>query len=63
MGVYIMISSFIGSIILLVIGLFILYVVISKAVRDGIDQSVVGDYFKQKKVSDETFPPRDLDNE
>jgi len=46
-------------------GLFILYLVISKAVRDGINKSVVGQYFEGKvevKEMRKSFLDSDLDN-
>ncbi|WP_172370419.1 hypothetical protein [Sporosarcina jiandibaonis] len=43
-----------GTILLSLVGLFILYVVIFTAVKDGIDKSVVGQLIKTKyEVKDE----------
>ncbi|CEG28789.1 hypothetical protein BN1002_03712 [Bacillus sp. B-jedd] len=45
--------------------LFVLYLVISKAVRDGINKSVVGQYFEGKvevKEMKKSFLDSDLDN-
>ncbi|HYK72539.1 MAG TPA: hypothetical protein VEV44_05300 [Pseudoneobacillus sp.] len=59
-------GSLIYSIILWIIGLFILYVVISTAVKDGINKSVVGQIIeKRSKVKDykKSFLDSDLDND
>ncbi|MHA6260050.1 hypothetical protein ACXYMX_09045 [Sporosarcina sp. CAU 1771] len=41
--------EFIVSIFFGIVGLFVLYVVISKAVRDGINQSLVGQSILEKE--------------
>ncbi len=59
-------GTLIGSIILWLIGLFILYFVISIAVRDGINKSVVGQFIEKKygiKYSKKSFLDNDLDND
>jgi hypothetical protein len=59
-------GSFIYSIILLILGLFILYIVISTAVKDGINKSVVGQFIeKQSGVKDtkKSFLDSDFDND
>jgi hypothetical protein len=49
-----------GTILLWIVGLFILYVVIFAAVKDGIDKSVVGQLIKSKySVMDKVVPPSD----
>jgi hypothetical protein len=49
-----------GIILLWIVGLFILYVVIFAAVKDGIDKSVVGQLIKTKYgVEDEVVPASD----
>jgi hypothetical protein len=49
-----------GTILLWIVGLFILYVVIFAAVKDGINKSVVGQLIKSKySVMDEVVPPSD----
>jgi hypothetical protein len=60
------VGSFIFSIILWIVGLFILYLVISTAVKDGINKSVVGQYIEKKsgpKDSKKSFLDSDLDND
>jgi hypothetical protein len=60
------VGSFIYAIILLILGLFILYIVISTAVKDGINKSVVGQYIEKKtgvKNSKKSFLDSDLDND
>jgi hypothetical protein len=62
----VVLGSFIYSIILLILGLFILYIVISTAVKDGINKSVVGQYIEKKtevKDSKKSFLDSDLDND
>ncbi|WP_210471319.1 hypothetical protein [Sporosarcina sp. 6E9] len=46
-----------GSILLSIAGLFILYVVIFAAVKDGIDKSVVGQLIKTKYGIEEEVGP------
>ncbi|MUV38330.1 hypothetical protein JNUCC1_02168 [Lentibacillus sp. JNUCC-1] len=61
-----MAGSLIGSIILWIIGLFILYIVISTAVKDGINKSFVGQFIEEKheiKETKKSFLDHDLDNE
>lgn len=53
-----------GVIILSVIGLYVLYLVISTAVKDGINKSLVGQYIEKKsgaKVDKKMFLENDLD--
>jgi hypothetical protein len=60
------VGSFIFSIILWIVGLFILYLVISTAVKDGINKSVVGQYIEKisgPKDSKKSFLDSDLDND
>ncbi|WP_404357534.1 hypothetical protein LG291_03770 [Cytobacillus firmus] len=59
-------GSLLLSILLWVIGLFILYIVISAAVRDGINKSVAGQFLENKygiKKDKDSFLDRDLDND
>lgn len=59
-------GSFLFSIILWIAGLFILYIVISAAVRDGINKSVAGQFIEAKygsKKERDSFLDRDLDND
>ncbi|MCS0655417.1 MAG: hypothetical protein ACQEXE_19015 [Bacillota bacterium] len=59
-------GSLLFSILLWVIGLFILYIVISAAVRDGINKSVAGQFLENKygiKKDKASFLDRDLDND
>jgi hypothetical protein len=54
------------SIILLIIGLLILYIVISTAVKDGINKSVVGQLIEKKfgiKDDRKSFLDSDVDND
>ncbi|MCQ6275916.1 hypothetical protein JMM81_13265 [Bacillus sp. V3B] len=54
------------NIILLIVGLFILYIVISTAVKDGINKSVVSQYIEKKygvKDNKKSFLDSDLDND
>lgn len=54
-----------GMIILWIAGLFILYLVIYKAVKDGIDKSVVGQSIEKtldSAVKKKSFLDDDLDN-
>lgn len=54
------------NIILWIGGLFVLYIVISKAVEDGINKSVVGRYIEKKyevKENKKSFLDSDLDND
>lgn len=53
-----------GMIILSVIGLFILYLVIYTAVKDGINKSLVGQFIEEKheiEVNKKSFLDDDLD--
>lgn len=59
-------GSLVFSIILLIVGLFILYIVISTAVKDGINKSVVGQFIEKKygvKEDKKSFFDSDLDND
>lgn len=59
-------GSLIGSIILWIVGLFILYIVILTAVKDGINKSVVGQLIEKKygvKEDKKSFLDSDLDND
>lgn len=54
------------NIIFLGVGLFILYLVVSKAVKDGINKSVVGKFIEKKyEFAEEkkSFLDTDLDND
>ncbi|KQL19762.1 hypothetical protein ACFFHH_05415 [Cytobacillus solani] len=54
------------NIILLIVGLFILYLVVSTAVRTGINKSVVGQLIEKKYGVEEnkkSFLDRDLNND
>jgi len=60
-----MASQVFGMIILWIIGLFILYLVIYKAVKDGINRSVVGQSIEKKSdqgVNKKSWLDDDLDN-
>ena len=60
------INSLGGTILLWVIGLFILYVVISTAVKEGINRSIVGQHFEKRYGTEEhkkSFLDDDLDSE
>jgi hypothetical protein len=60
------VGSLFFSIILWIIGLFILYLVVSTAVKDGINKSAVGQYIEEKKeltTDRKSFLYSDLDNE
>lgn len=49
-----------------IVGLFILYKVISAAVRDGINKSVIGQFIEKKygsNVNKKSFLDSDLDND
>ncbi len=53
-------------IIFLIVSLFLLYFIISIAVRDGINKSIVGQFIEKKyefKASNNSFLDRDLDND
>lgn len=53
------------NIIFLIFGLFILYIVISKAVKEGINQSVVGQFILKNdeiKANEKSLIDSDLDN-
>ncbi|MGA5691742.1 hypothetical protein [Cytobacillus pseudoceanisediminis] len=59
-------GSFLFSIILWIAGIFILYIVISAAVRDGINKSVAGQFIATKygiNKERDSFLDRDLDND
>lgn len=59
-------GSFLFSIILWIAGIFILYIVISAAVRDGINKSVAGQLIETKygiNKERDSFLDRDLDND
>lgn len=54
------------SIILWIVGLFILYIVILTAVKDGINKSVVGQFIEKEyrvKENKKSFLDSDLDND
>ncbi|WP_458413248.1 hypothetical protein ACNQFZ_21130 [Schinkia sp. CFF1] len=54
------------NIVLWIFGLFILYIVVSKAVKDGINKSVVGQLIEKKyevKENKWSFLYSDLDND
>lgn len=60
-----MASQVFGMLILCIAGLFILYLVIFKAVKDGINNSVLGQSIKKRSdsnVNRESFLDDDLDN-
>jgi len=59
-------NSLIGSIILWMIGLFIMYLVIYAAVKEGINKSLVGQLIQKKyglKEDKNAFPDKDLDDD
>ncbi|EFV75358.1 hypothetical protein KM915_09360 [Cytobacillus oceanisediminis] len=59
-------GSFLFSIILWIAGIFILYIVISAAVRDGVNKSVAGQLIETKygiNKKRDSFLDRDLDND
>jgi len=59
-------GSFIGTIVLCMIGLFILYLVIYTAVKDGINKSLLGQFIEEKYEFQEdkkSFFDNDLDSE
>ncbi|MGO4890633.1 hypothetical protein ACJ2A9_23105 [Anaerobacillus sp. MEB173] len=59
-------GSFVLSIILWIVGLFIMYLVITTAVKDGINKSIVGQFIEKKygiKVDKKSFLDSDLDND
>lgn len=59
-------GSLVFSIGLLIVGLFILYLVISTAVRDGINKSVVGQFIEDQygfKENKKSILDTDLDND
>lgn len=59
-----MVSQLFGMIILWIIGLFILYLVIYKAVKEGINKSVVGQSIKKTldpEANKKSFPDDDSD--
>ncbi|MBB6445618.1 hypothetical protein [Bacillus benzoevorans] len=58
-------GTLVFSIILWIFGLFILYIVISTAVKDGINKSVVGEFIKKEYEIEEdkkSLLDSDLDN-
>jgi hypothetical protein len=58
-------GSLVFSIGLWIVGLFILYLVISTAVRDGINKSVIGKFIEDKygvKENSKSIFDKDLDN-
>jgi hypothetical protein len=60
------VGSFIFSILIWAVGLFILYLVISTAVKDGINKSVVGQYLNSTlgvKDDKKSLLDNDLDND
>lgn len=64
-GGIVMEDSFIGAIILWLIGLFVLYFVIRTAVKDGISKSIVGQFIEKKygfKEEEKPFIKNDLDS-
>jgi hypothetical protein len=59
-------GSLVFSIGLWIVGLFILYLVISTAVRDGINKSVIGKFIEDKyglKENSKSILDNDLDND
>lgn len=59
-------GSLVFSIILWIIGLFILYIVILTAVKDGINKSVVGQFIQENngvKYNKKSFLDNDLGND
>ena len=59
-------GSLVFSILLWIIGLFILYIVILTAVKEGINKSVVGQFIEQRygvKNDKKSFLDKDLDND
>ncbi|CDO03641.1 hypothetical protein BN988_02159 [Oceanobacillus picturae] len=59
-------GSFIGTIVLWIIGLVILYFVIYTAVKDGINKSLVGQVLEKKydvKEEKKSFLDNDLDSD
>ncbi|GAQ17596.1 integral membrane sensor signal transduction histidine kinase [Oceanobacillus picturae] len=59
-------GSFIGTIVLLIIGLVILYFVIYTAVKDGINKSLVGQFIEKNydvKEEKNSFLDNDLDSD
>jgi hypothetical protein len=62
----VVLGSLAFSIILWIIGLFILYLVVSTAVKDGINKSVVGQLIEKKygvEAKEKSFLDIDLDND
>lgn len=54
------------NIILWIVGLFVVYIVISTAVRDGINKSVIGRFIEKKygvNLNKKSFLDSDLDND
>jgi hypothetical protein len=54
------------NVILWIVGLFIVYLVISTAVRDGINKSLIGQFIEKKhgvNVNKKSFLDSDLDND
>ena len=59
-------GSLIFSMVLWIVGLFILYIVISTAVKDGINKSDVGQFIESKygvKEDKKSFLDSDFDND
>jgi hypothetical protein len=59
-------GSLVFSLCLWIVGLFILYLVISTAVRDGINKSVIGKFIEDKyglKENSKSILDNDLDND
>jgi hypothetical protein len=59
-------GSLVFSIGLWIVGLYILYLVISTAVRDGINKSVIGKFIEDKyglKENSKSILDNDLDND
>ncbi|RIU94730.1 hypothetical protein [Oceanobacillus picturae] len=59
-------GSFIGTIVLWIIGLVILYFVIYTAVKDGINKSLVGQFIEKNydvKEEKKSFLDNDLDSD
>lgn len=61
-----LLDSVVGIILFGVVGLFILYIVISTAVKEGINRSAVGQFIEKKygmEESKKSFLDSDLDDE
>ncbi len=60
------VASGVISIVFWIVGLFILYIVISTAVKNGINKSTVGQFIERKygvKEEKKSFLDSDLDND